>query len=72
MSEAIFSGFGIDIIRRDGRLFVQFDAGGMSIDEREVEITEAEAAKAQLSEKDAYQLLLSFEQQERPYRSLRK
>lgn len=71
MNESVFSGFGIDIVRRDGHLFILFDAGGMSVDDREAEITQEEAEKAIRCEKDAYELLLSFERQGRPYRSIR-
>lgn len=59
MSEDVFNGFGVIIIRRSGKLYIQYDAGEMNIRYQEAEISEEEAAKAQLSEKDAYEVLIA-------------
>ena len=56
--ELIFSGFGIEIIKREGRFFVKYDSGEIVSNVIEKEITEDEAIKAQKSEKDAYEMLL--------------
>ena len=58
MNDTIFSGFGIEIFKRDGRHFIRYDAGEIVVQFREEEITEDEAIKAQKSEKDAYEMLL--------------
>lgn len=59
MSDEIFSGFGIEIFKRDGRYFIRYDAGEIAVQIREEEITEEEAAKAQKSEGGAYEVLLA-------------
>jgi hypothetical protein len=59
MSEGVFSGFGLEVFRRDGHLFVRYDAGGIVIQMREDEITEEEFMKLQQSERDAYEVLLA-------------
>ncbi len=56
--ELIFSGYGIEIIKRDGRFVVRYDSGEIVSNIIEKEITEDEAIKAQKSEKDAYEMLL--------------
>jgi len=61
MAETLFSGFGVEIIRRDGRLYARYDGGYHVCQMREDEITEEEAARAQRSEKDAYEVLLACE-----------
>lgn len=59
MNKIIFSGYGIDIIERDGCFFILYDAGGLFINEQEIEVTSDEALKAQKSEQDAYEVILS-------------
>jgi hypothetical protein len=56
----VFNKFGIRIFRRDDRIFIEFDAGHIASQYKQVEVTEEEAAKAQLSEKDAYEVLLKY------------
>lgn len=59
--ELVFSGFGIEIIKKEGKFFVKYDSGEIVSKVIEKEITEEEAIKAQKSEKDAYEMLLSRE-----------
>lgn len=59
MDTTIFSGFGINIIERNGNYFIRYDAGSIVTQFREDEINEVEAQKAQRSEKDAYEVILS-------------
>lgn len=59
MNEKIFSGFGVEIFQRDGRFFIQYDAGEIAVQMCEQEVTEEEAVKAQKSEKDAYEVILA-------------
>ena len=68
MDEIEFSGHGIEILKRDGRLYVRYDAGEIATWRVEVEITPAEANIAKRSERDAYNILLRCESQKRPER----
>lgn len=62
MNDVIFSNYGVEIIKREGRFLIRYDAGEIVVEVREDEITEEEAAKAQKSEKDAYEVLLACQQ----------
>lgn len=59
MNDVIFSNYGVEIIKREGRFLIRYDAGEIVVEVREDEITEEEAAKAQKSEEDAYEVLLA-------------
>jgi len=59
MEEITFSGFGVEIIKRLGRFYIRYDAGEIAVSMEEKEITEAEANKAKLSERDAYEVILA-------------
>lgn len=59
MEESIFEDFGIEIVKRNQHYYVQFDAGELAVVMVEAEITEDEANKAMLSEKDAYEVLIT-------------
>jgi hypothetical protein len=59
MTETVFSGFGVEIVKRDGRYFARYDDGDIVAHLREDEISEEEVAKAQKSERDAYEVLLA-------------
>lgn len=59
MTEAVFSGFGIEIFKRDGRYFVRWDDGEIVVHMCEDEISEEEVAKARKSDKDACEVLLA-------------
>ncbi|WP_156876278.1 hypothetical protein [Rhodoferax antarcticus] len=59
MNSMIFSGFGIEIFKRDERYFIRYDAGELAVQFREDEINEDEAANAQKSEESAYDVLLA-------------
>jgi len=59
MNDLIFSGYGIEIFKREDHSFIRYDAGEIVVQIREVEVTEEEATKAQKSEKDAYEILLT-------------
>jgi hypothetical protein len=61
MDEIIFCDFGIEIIKRNSHFFVRYDSGTAVARICEDEITEVEAMKAQLSEQDAYEVLLRCE-----------
>jgi hypothetical protein len=57
LAEEIFSGFGIRVLSDGTKYFIEYDAGGLAVIPRTVEVTQAEAAQAQLSERDAYEVL---------------
>ena len=59
LDKQIFSGFGSRILQRNGRFYIVYDAGEIAIQNRQVEVTEAEAQKAQRSERDAYEVLIT-------------
>lgn len=61
MEEKIFSGFGVEIFKREEKFFIRYDAGGIVVKIREDEITEDEVTKVKISEKDAYEVLLACE-----------
>ena len=64
----IFSGYGCTILEREGRYFVQYDSGGSASWLLENGISEEECARAQLSERDAYEVILEAERRSRPWR----
>ena len=58
MNELIFSGYGIEISRRDQRFFLSYDAGEIASVIKEEEISEEEARQAQESSASAYRIIL--------------
>lgn len=59
MDEIIFTGFGVDIIKREGEFFIRYDAGTIAMFAKESKITSEEAVKAQRSERDAYEVIIA-------------
>lgn len=59
MTELIFTGYGIDIIKRNDDYYVRYDDGTVAIFEKESKITFVEALKAQRSECDAYEVIIA-------------
>ncbi|TFE19335.1 hypothetical protein [Cohnella luojiensis] len=64
----IFSEYGIEIIQRDGKQFINFDACEIVVEIIEIEITEEESQKAQKSEKDAYEVIIKLQNEKKPFR----
>lgn len=64
MNEVIFTGFGDDIIKRDGEYFVRYDTGTIAMIEKESKITPEEALKAQKKENDAYEVIIATQTRE--------
>ena len=56
--DLIFSGYGIGIFKTESVYSIRYDHGDIVPKFREDAITEEEAVKAQLSEQDAYKVLL--------------
>ncbi|WNJ33155.1 hypothetical protein [Enterobacter hormaechei] len=64
MNEAIFTGFGIDIIKRESEYFIRYDTGTIAMIEKVSKITSEEALKAQKSERDAYDVIIATQARE--------
>lgn len=65
MEAMIFSGFGVEIFRRDEKFYVRPDAGDKIAKLPGEEISAAEAARAQNSASDAVEVLLACERRRR-------
>ncbi len=57
MKKEIFRGFGSKISKMGKKYFVEYDSGGIARETNEIEITEQEMIKFQISENDAYEVL---------------
>ncbi|MBW1212747.1 hypothetical protein KYI92_00075 [Pantoea allii] len=64
MTELIFTGYGIDIIKRNDDYYVRYDDGTVAMFEKESKITFVEALKAQRSERDAYEVIIATQSRE--------
>ncbi|HAV1605335.1 TPA: UxaA family hydrolase [Enterobacter hormaechei subsp. steigerwaltii] len=64
MNEAIFTGSGIDMIKRESEYFIRYDTGTIAMIEKESKITSEEASKAQRSERDAYEVIVATQTRE--------
>lgn len=58
MTERVFEGHGIEVLKRGARFFIRYDAGEIAVQMKEVEVSEKEAAKAQQGEPQAYEVIL--------------
>ena len=56
--ENVFSDYGIEIFKGDGKYFLRYDSGEIVSKLMEIEISEEDAIRAQLSEKDAYWVII--------------
>lgn len=54
----IFEEYGIEILTENGKYYVKYDAGEIVEQFDTIEISESDAMCAQLSEKDAYDVIL--------------
>jgi hypothetical protein len=57
----IFAGYGIEIFKTDEKYFLKYDSGEIVSKLIEIEISEEDAIRAQLSEIDAYHVILENE-----------
>jgi len=64
VTELIFTGYGIDIIKRNDDYYVRYDDGTVAMFEKESKITFVEALKAQRSERDAYEVIIATQSRE--------
>ena len=58
MTEQIFQDYGVTLLRREGKLFVRYDAGGIAVKIREDEVSEQQALRLQQGAQSAYEVLL--------------
>ena len=61
----IFDGYGIEISEDNGRYYLNYDEGELVPQFRTIEISLEEAEKAKLSSKDAYEVIIAFQNKER-------
>ena len=61
MDKIIFNNYGVILIEREGRFLIRFYSGGIVMKEEEEELSIDEAKKVQMSEKDAYEVLIAIE-----------
>ena len=61
----IFSDYGIEISVENGKYFLNYDEGELVPQFRTIEITLEEAEKAKQSPKDAYEVIIKFQNKER-------
>ncbi|OAE09009.1 hypothetical protein [Pantoea sp. OXWO6B1] len=64
MSELIFTGYGIDIVKKNDDYYIRYDDGTIAMFEKESKITFDEALKAQKSESDAYEVIIATQSRE--------
>lgn len=65
MDEIVFQRFGAEVLLRDGRYYIRYDAGGIAVRMKELPISAADAQRAGLSEQDAYRVILNAEHVDR-------
>lgn len=58
MEERIFCDYGIEVFFRDGRYYIRVDSGEIASRIIELEVSEEDAKRAQLSENDAYHVII--------------
>ncbi|WP_232695996.1 hypothetical protein [Brevibacillus daliensis] len=61
----IFSDYGVEISVENGRYYLNYDEGELVPRFRTIEIALEEAEKAKLSPKDAYEVIIAFQNKER-------
>ncbi|PXV70850.1 hypothetical protein C7434_4338 [Pantoea sp. PNA 14-12] len=64
MNELMFSGYGVDIIKRNDEYYIRYDNGTIAMYEIESKISFYEALKAQKSERDAYEVIIATQSRE--------
>lgn len=64
MSELIFTGYGIGIVKENDGYYIRYDDGTVAMFEKESKITFDEAMKAQKSENDAYEVIMATQSRE--------
>jgi hypothetical protein len=65
MTERIFEDYGVVLLKRDDKFFVQYDAGHIAMQMRKNEVSEQQAFRLQQGEQFAHQVLLEVERAQR-------
>jgi hypothetical protein len=60
----IFSNYGIEISMENGRYFLNYDEGELVSKFRTIEILPEEVEKVKLSPKDAYEVIIAYQNKE--------
>ena len=61
----IFEDYGVEIILKDGRYYIRYDAGRIAIIYDEIEITKEEAEQAQLGPQKATEIIWYYQNKKR-------
>lgn len=61
MSELIYENLGLELIKRQNRYFVRYDAGAHLCAWREDELSESEAERLQLGEQEQYEVIIGLQ-----------
>lgn len=61
----VFADFGIDINEENGRYYLTYDKGEIVVEMTTIEISKADAEKAQSSANEAYEVILKYQNAER-------
>lgn len=59
--QKIFEDYGIEIITKNGKYYIKYDAGEIVENIDEIEVSEEDANRAQRSEEDAYNVILEYQ-----------
>ncbi|WP_314983682.1 hypothetical protein [uncultured Pantoea sp.] len=65
MSKLIFTGYGVDIVKKNDGYYIRYDDGTVAMFEKESKITFDDAMKDQKSEADAYEVIIATQFRER-------
>ncbi|PKM73131.1 MAG: hypothetical protein CVU91_06075 [Firmicutes bacterium HGW-Firmicutes-16] len=61
----IFEDYGVEIILKDGRYYIRYDAGRIAIIYDEIEITKEEAERAQQGPQNAMEIIWYYKNKKR-------
>ena len=61
MEEQVFVGNGIEIVKREGKYYLKYDAGEICDRIKQIQITDAEMKLAQKSSIDAYNVIIQYQ-----------
>ena len=68
MKEVIFSKYGIDIVKHEGKFYIKYDSGELASKERESEISSQEAEKAMRGAEEAYEVIIASQNRDSEYK----
>ena len=59
--EVILENSGVELIKKEEKYFLRFDAGELAVQMQELEITAEEATQVQRNPTDAYNIILKYQ-----------